>query len=225
MISVCRGHDRSSHCREIEREPGPGASTFSAWWISVARTAAAVERFTVDWGPLLTAVTGATIALSGALVVEIRRDRGRQHHKRVLEHWRICVDFALALDAAHASLRDIARTSGSDSGRTAGQSVHGSGAYAARERLLMSASGELTAVAEDTFLKLIEVRNVVRSGAVLQSSEYHRAYHIFAEALWRFRLAVRAEFGSLPLTPRTLNRASTAAAIGGLTSRDVPGPT
>jgi hypothetical protein len=57
------------------------------------------------------------------------------------------------------------------------------------------------------FLRLIAVRDAVRTGARLDSAGYHLVYHPFSEALWRFRLALRACFGEDPFTPRSLGRA------------------
>jgi hypothetical protein len=161
----------------------------------------------MNWEPLLSAVVGGIIALSGATLAEARRDRGQRDRDRALEHWRICVDFALALDLAHGSLREVARVPGSqaDHRPAADHAVHESGVHGARERLLMSVSPELTAAGEQVFLRLVAVRNVVRTGASLESSAYHGAYHAFADALWRFRSAVRTEFGNRALTPRVLD--------------------
>jgi transcriptional regulator with XRE-family HTH domain len=124
----------------------------------------------------------------------------------VFDRWPIYVAFALALDAAHNGLREVARDARDDASKAAKLAVHGSGLYAERERLLVSASPRLVAKAEVAFLALVELRNAVRAGARLSSEDYHRRYHPFAEALWLFRLAVRAELGQSPLTPQMLNR-------------------
>lgn len=164
----------------------------------------------MEWGQLLSAVVGAGIALSGALLVEGRRDRGQRTRDRDLDRWRTYVDFALSLDAAHNLLRAVARDSASIPDRlsAANDAVHVSGLYSARERLLMAASSEVTVSGERTFLCLAEIRNAVRTGASLQSPQYHRAYHSFAEALWRFRSAVRIEFGGQALSSQVMDRVS-----------------
>jgi hypothetical protein len=72
----------------------------------------------------------------------------------------------------------------------------------------MSVSPGLTAAGEHVFLQLVAIRNVVRTGASLESSAYQDAYSAFAEALWRFRSAVRTEFGNRALTPHLVDRAS-----------------
>jgi hypothetical protein len=162
----------------------------------------------MDWASLLSAIAGAAIALSGTVLAEVRRDKGQRNRDRELDQWRTCVEFALALDAAHHAIREIARIDvpRSDRFEATNSAVHRAGIYAARERLLMSASPRLARAGEQAFLRLVEVRNLVRTGASLRSPDYHRAYHKLAEAIWSFRLNVRAEFGQQSLTPEALDR-------------------
>jgi hypothetical protein len=164
----------------------------------------------MDWVPLLSAIAGAAIALSGGLLAEIRRDRGQRERDRDREEWQTCVDFGLALDSAHSALRDVARggDTGESNGSAANSAVHDAGVYSMRERMLMSASTELASAGERAFLRLVAVRNAVRDGATLQSAEYHRTYHAFAEGLWTYRTAVRTAFGRAPLTPAAVDRAT-----------------
>ncbi|MEV0456734.1 helix-turn-helix domain-containing protein [Catellatospora methionotrophica] len=120
-----------------------------------------------------------------------------------------CIAFLLALDSAHNALRGVARSIDPMPGRgdTANGVVDASGIYAARERLLLSGSAHLVSAAESTFLRLITVRDAIRTGARLHDALYHAAYHPFAETLWKLRLAIRAELGQPPLTAEALHRA------------------
>jgi hypothetical protein len=120
------------------------------------------------------------------------------------------VDFALALDTAHAALREVARTSPDDADRhtAASSAVHESGLYGVRERLLMSASPALVTAGEAAFGWLIGIRNAVRSGVILSTPEFHDVYHPFAEALWTFRVTARVELGQNLLNPGDLDRKS-----------------
>jgi len=127
-----------------------------------------------------------------------------------IDRWNIVMKFTLALDSAHHALRRVAASdTDTDVDRLAHAdgAVHRSGVYAEREQVLAVASPELAAKGEATFLALVSVRDTIRAGSGLDSGGYHRAYHHFAEALWGFRLAVRAEFGQQPLTPALLGRA------------------
>ncbi|WP_203706951.1 hypothetical protein [Asanoa iriomotensis] len=164
----------------------------------------------MDWVPLLSAIAGAAIALSGSLLAEVRRDRGQRRRDRDQEEWQTCVDFGLALDSAHSALRDVAASGDAAAANrsAANSAVHDAGVFAIRERMLMSAGTDLATAGERAFLRVVQVRNVVREGATLQSAEYHGAYHAFAEALWSYRVAVRTAFGRSPLTPAVVDRAS-----------------
>lgn len=163
----------------------------------------------MDWGSLTSAAVGAAIALAGTLLVDVRRDRSQRHRDRELHRWRHCVDYALALDQAHSTLRQVAtdwaqHINGLEAANRAMDDAH---LYAAREHLLMSGNARQVKAGEEAFLRLVDVRNVVRTGAPLQSPAYHRAYHAFAEALWRFRITVRTEFGHRSLVPSVMGRA------------------
>jgi hypothetical protein len=143
-------------------------------------------------------------AVPAARPAEGRRTR------RGPDRWQICVDFILALDTAHNALREIsrARLHVPDRRVNANRAVQDSGLYAEREKLLASGSPEVVTAGESVFLHLIDVRDVIRDGAQLEEMTYHRVYHPFAEALWTFRMAVRAEFGQATLTPKALSRAN-----------------
>lgn len=164
----------------------------------------------MQWVPILSAVIGAAIALSGSVLAEARRDRAQRDRDREQDLWQTCLDFALCVDQAHSALREVTRfrAAGPETYDLANTAVHGAGVYAVRERLLMSAATDLAAAGEDAFLRLVDIRNVIREGAGLQSAEYHRTYHAFADSLWRYRSAARSAFGHRPLTPAALNRPS-----------------
>ncbi|MEV0809235.1 hypothetical protein [Micromonospora sp. NPDC050200] len=157
---------------------------------------------TMDWMPLLSTGAGALIALSGSLLVDLRRERDTRSRDRDLDRWRNCVDFALALASAHGLLR----ASPAEDRRAAARAMTESGAYQARERLLMSGTPELVAAGEEAFHRLVRMRRLVLSGEDLRSADGHEAYHEFAEALWRFRVAVRRQFGHRAISPEALDR-------------------
>ena len=161
----------------------------------------------MTWGAPLSAVIGAVIALGSTLLVDIRRDRNQRGRDRHLERRKQCVEFTVALAEAHGALRTVARRQDGDPRDrrlAAGDAV--AGVYPVREQLLVSGTPEQLAAGESAFERLIGVRNAVRAGATLDSVEYHDAYHAFAEALWRFRLAIRADLGEPELAPESLNR-------------------
>lgn len=164
----------------------------------------------MDLLPLIATVTGAVIALSGALLAEVRRDRRQRDRDYEQVRRETYVDFALALNAAHGGLREVGESSVRAEARWAAvnRAVDEAGLYGARERLLMTATAPLVKAGETAFLRLMAVRTAIRDGAMTRSQEYHDAYHPFAEALWRFRLAVRSDFRQPAFAPESVDRTS-----------------
>ncbi|MFG2039724.1 hypothetical protein [Dactylosporangium sp. NPDC048998] len=159
----------------------------------------------MSWAPLLSAVIGAVIALGSSLLVDVRRDRSQRGRDRQQERRRQGVAFTVALVDALGALRPVA-AAGRDAAErrvAAGEAV--APVYAVREQLLVTGTPGQLAAGESAFHALIGVRDAVRDGSALDSAEYHDAYHLFAEALWRFRLTVRADLGEPELTPEELS--------------------
>ncbi|MEU5931125.1 hypothetical protein [Micromonospora sp. NPDC047187] len=169
-----------------------------------------------NWIPFASTALGAVIALGGALLSGARNDRAQRGRDRETDRLNTYIDFTLALDAAHAALRDVARVQPGDADRktAASYAVHESGLYGVRERLLMSASPALVTAGEAAFGRLIDIRNAVRSGVMLSTREFHDVYHRFAEALWTFRVTARVELGQNLLKPGDLDRETWAEREG-----------
>jgi hypothetical protein len=146
------------------------------------------------------------MALSGTLLADTRRDRSERARLRQQDRQRDSVAFSLALNDALNALRDVARSdaAGEERRRAAARAVNDAETYSARERLLITASENLVAVADTAFHRLIDIRNVVRAGADLDSAAYHHSYHAYAEALWAFRLTVRVDLGETAIEPELL---------------------
>lgn len=158
----------------------------------------------MDWVPLASTAAGAIIALSGTLLVDLRREKDGRSRDRELDSWRNSIDFALALDSAHSLLRDVAQTGAStaDLYQAAGRALVEARLYQARERLLMSGTPDLVTAGETAFRRLIGIRDVIRAGATIRSNDYHDAYHRYAEAIWSFRMSVRRHFGHQTVSPQ-----------------------
>ncbi|MCM0676897.1 hypothetical protein NCC78_19715 [Micromonospora phytophila] len=158
----------------------------------------------MDWLPLASTAAGAVIALSGTLLVDLRRERDVRSRDREVDSWRNSIDFALALDSAHSLLRDVAQTgaAAADLHQAAGRALVEARLYQARERLLMSGTPDLVTAGEAAFRRLIGIRDVIRAGATVPSNEYHDAYHRYAEAIWSFRMMVRRHFGHQTMRPQ-----------------------
>jgi hypothetical protein len=164
----------------------------------------------VWWSSIIGGVCGAVIALAGALLTDAQRNRNQRNREHEAERMQYCMEFVLALDAAHGMLRDVARSPAQRLKRldSANLAVHEAGVFAIRERLLMTGTADLVRIAETAFAQLIEIRNVVRVGADLQSADYHQSYHRFAEAIWQFRMTARTNLDQARLRPADLGRTS-----------------
>jgi hypothetical protein len=75
------------------------------------------------------------------------------------------------------------------------------GLYEARERLFIDASAAVAGAGQVMFERLREVQRAVAGGALSGSPEFHAAYHPYLGAVWRYRVAVRAELEGHSLTP------------------------
>jgi len=151
----------------------------------------------MDLLPLIAATVGAVIALSGTLLADVRRDRQQRDRDNQQVRREIYVAFALALNEAHDGLRQMGNSSAPARERPAAASrvLTEAGVYGARERLLMIATAQVAIAGEAAFLRLGEVRDVLREGATTRSDSYRAAYLQWADAVWRFRMTVRSELG------------------------------
>jgi hypothetical protein len=164
----------------------------------------------MDVLPLISTAAGAVIALSGALVADIGRDRRQRNRDTEQMRWSVYADFALALNAAHAGLRGVGETSKSTSElrEMVNRALTDAELYGARERLLMIATEQIVKAGETVFSRLIDIRDVIRGGASTRSRQYHDVYHPYAEAIWLFRQAVRVDFRQRTFAPKSVDRPS-----------------
>jgi len=163
----------------------------------------------MDWIPLLSTVGGAAIALIGTVLADILRTRGYRDRDNRAERRQGYVEFVLALNAAHANLREVASAGPSardDRWEAVRRAVAEARVYEAREQLLMSANKEVVTVAERAFQRLLNVRDAVRAGASLRTVAYHGPYHQYAGALWKLRRTIRHDLGASYLSPKDLDK-------------------
>ena len=158
------------------------------------------------WDALPSAVIGAVIALSGTLLADVRRDRRVRRRDRDLDRRRYGLQFITALSETLGSLRGVTSQPMETGARHAAAAEAMAPLYVAREQVLVAGSAALVLAAEGAFHRLVDVRDVVRSGAALDSADYHDAYHAFHDALWQFRLAVRSDLDEPALAPADLGR-------------------
>ena len=119
--------------------------------------------------------------------------------------------YAALMLALGASLEALRRVAGRDVPSedlyaATNRALSKAGIDTAREKAMMTASPAVLGAAEAAFHALIGVRQAVRSGARLRTTEFHDAYHPYADTVWRLRLAIRHDLGGRKLTPADVNR-------------------
>jgi hypothetical protein len=162
----------------------------------------------VDLSIVVSTAIGAAIALLGTVLGDSLRNRGSRDRDSRSDRRTGYLEFLLALDKTHAGLRDLAATpdASDDLVRDTRRVLNDNLFYASRERLIMSANPGVVRAGERAFRALLAVRGVIRHGAILDSSEYHDAYHAYARALWDLRRAIRVDLNVSDITPEDLDK-------------------
>lgn len=163
-----------------------------------------------SWIPVASTGVGAVIALAGTVVNGVRTDRTQRSRDRESERLGTYVEFAVAVHDAHSALREVARSAVNleEKAVAAGQALQTTKVYGIRERLLMSATTKMLNASEGLFFALVALRDAIRAGAELSGAAYHDAYHAYADATWKFRMAARQELSQRPIAPRDVGRIS-----------------
>lgn len=158
------------------------------------------------WQALVSAAVGAVLALAATLLGDVRRDRQQRGRDLSAERRKYSVAFTVALTETLGALRAAAARGLDETELRPAVGAAMNPTYVAREQLLLSGSASLVVTGEAAFHRLVDIRDAVRSGAGLDSVEYHDAYHAFSDALWRFRVAVREDLRQSALDPADLQR-------------------
>jgi hypothetical protein len=77
--------------------------------------------------------------------------------------------------------------------------MRGSGLYIARERRLAAGSPAVVLAGETTFRSVLDMRNAVAHGKVLDWPDFHPANDAIAREVWILRQAARSALGGDPL--------------------------
>lgn len=166
------------------------------------------QNVRVDWLTLVSTAVGGAVALLGSVIAHWMRSRDERSRSVRTDRKHGYIEFLIALDAAHARLRQIADPDDppDDIAVRARRTFGESGVYEAREKLLLSANPAVVVPAEETLRRLATLRGAVRDGAKLHTMPYHEAYHPYAEALWKLRSSIRVDLGSAALTAADLDK-------------------
>ncbi|MGW1492241.1 CchlQ [Streptomyces sp. NPDC002402] len=157
----------------------------------------------VDWGTLVAAVSGGSIAISGTVLADYLRHRHEQDRGVGERRRAVYIEFITAAGACHARLRQIAQAPGAeaDVDTAAREALSDAAIHEVRERLFIDATTEVAAAGQSMFQQLRALQRTVAAGESLTSPAFHDAYHPYIGAVWAYRVAVRGELEGKPLAP------------------------
>ena len=180
----------------------------------------------MDWLTLMSTAVGGAVALLGSVIAHSLRSRDERSRSVRTDRKHGYVEYLIALDAAHARLRQIADPDDPPDDITvrARRAFGESGVYEAREKLLLSANPSVVVPAEEALRRLATLRGAVRDGAKLHTMPYHDAYHPYAAALWKLRSSIRWT-SAQPRSPRptSISGAGTSRPTATSASSTAPG--
>lgn len=159
---------------------------------------------------LVSAVLGAAVALGGTVLAHTLRRRDELGRENRAMRRQAYVDFVLALGETHSRLRMVADPTKDPAqlARDVTEAMSEARAYERRETFLVMATPSVVASGESAFRQIVQLRDVIRGGAGLNSLAYHEAYHRLSAATWQLRQAIRADLGTPPLTLADVGKSS-----------------
>jgi hypothetical protein len=157
----------------------------------------------VEWGTLLATLGGAVIAISGTVLADRLRTGRDEDRSLGVRRREVYLGFIAAAGEAHTRLRQLAQNPDptTDLEEASRAALIDAGLYQARERLFLDASTAVAGTGQAMFEQLRALRRAVAQGALLSSPTFHDAYHPYINAVWAYRIAVRAELDGASLTP------------------------
>ncbi|MGI5404741.1 CchlQ [Streptomyces sp. CA-135486] len=157
----------------------------------------------MDWGTLVAAVSGGSLAISGTVLADHLRHRHEEDRGVGTRRRAVYIEFISAVGACHARLRQIAEVPGAEAclDTATRAALSDAAIYEARERLFIDASAAVASAGQAMFEQLRALQRAVAAGATLTSPAFHDAYHPYLGTVWAYRVAVRKELEGKPLSP------------------------
>ncbi|MEE1754606.1 CchlQ [Streptomyces sp. SP18CS02] len=157
----------------------------------------------MDWGTLLAAVGGGSIAICGTVLADHLRHRHEDDRGVGTRRRAVYLEFITAAGVCHTRLRHIAGRAGTGTELDAATraALDESGIHEARERLFIDASTSVAGAGQTMFEQLRVLQRTVAAGASPTSPAFHDAYHPYIGSVWAYRVAVREELEGRPLSP------------------------
>ncbi|WP_199547171.1 CchlQ [Streptomyces sp. N35] len=155
----------------------------------------------MDWGTLIAAVSGGSLAMAGTVLADHLRHRHEQDRGLGERRRAIYLDFIAAAETCHSRLRALQSTAREERAEESRGALTASGIYEARERLFIDASTRVAGAGQAMFEQLRRLQRTVGEGAEPDSAAYHDAYHSYIGSVWDYRVAVRGELDGKALAP------------------------
>ncbi|MFK4227849.1 CchlQ [Streptomyces sp. NPDC019890] len=157
----------------------------------------------MDWGTLVAAVSGGSIAISGTVLADRLRHRQEEDRGVGARRRAVYIEFITAAGTCHARLRQIAEVPGAEAclDTATRAALSDAAIYEVRERLFIDATAAVASAGQAMFEQLRALQRAVAAGATLTSPAFHDAYHPYLGTVWAYRVAVRNELEGKPLSP------------------------
>lgn len=157
----------------------------------------------MDWGTLVAAVSGGSIAISGTVLADYLRHRHEDDRGAVARRRAVYIEFITAAGICHSRLRQIAQDPGAvaDLEAAARAALDDAAVHEVRERLYIDATTAVAGAGQAMYERLRALQRAVAAGAPLASPAFHDAYHPYIGSVWAYRVAVRDELDGRSLSP------------------------
>lgn len=157
----------------------------------------------MDWGTLVAAVSGGSLAISGTVLADYLRHRHENDRGVGARRRAVYIEFIGAAGVCHARLRQIAQAPGAEADLDAATraALSDSAIYEVRERLFIDATAAVAGAGQVMFEQLRALQRAVAAGASSASPAFHDVSHPYIEAVWTYRVAVRKELEGPSLKP------------------------
>ncbi|WP_097216674.1 MULTISPECIES: hypothetical protein [unclassified Streptomyces] len=154
----------------------------------------------MEWVTLVGTALGAVLGVGATLAGEHLRWRRTVRDSRLQDRRTMYVDCLVALRRAHEAMRLVADENHTDPQTRAAkirQVFQASGCDEARERLVLTATADITEAIDGSYHSLRDIREALASGCTIASEEYQAARQIHGDATRAARVVLRADLAAL----------------------------
>ncbi|MEU2721008.1 hypothetical protein ACFW4X_05225 [Streptomyces smyrnaeus] len=156
----------------------------------------------MEWATLVGTGLGAVMGVAATLVGEQVRWRRTTRDNRLQDRRNMYVDCLVSFRRAHEDMRLAAdEEHASPQARAARirQVYRESGCDEARERLILTASDEVTSAIDASYSSLRQIREIFASGSTVPSPDYQAARQSHREATEAARTVLRRDLSTLDI--------------------------